>query len=142
MVQAVHPARFEAENSLVTWKNLLLHAQAGYQLCRVCSSMRRMNCVSNRAAHGQTRRAFKCSKLLLAQAGYQLCMVCSSMTQINCVSNCAAYVQFHPYFKLVWSPMTLQYPDVFSNRRRPSIDYVRHWVPMVLQYPDVFSNRR
>ena len=39
------------ENLLVTWKNLLLHAQAGYQLCRGCSSIRRMNWVSNRAAY-------------------------------------------------------------------------------------------
>jgi hypothetical protein len=30
----VYPARFETENSLVTMKNLLLHAQAGYQLYR------------------------------------------------------------------------------------------------------------
>ena len=33
---------------MVTWKNLLLYAQAGYQL-RVGSSMRRNNCVSNPA---------------------------------------------------------------------------------------------
>jgi hypothetical protein len=47
----LYPARFETENLLVTWKNLLLHAQAGYQLCRICSSMRQIICVSNCAAY-------------------------------------------------------------------------------------------
>jgi len=49
------PAPFETENSLVTWKNLLLHAPAGYQLCRLWSSMRRIDCVSNRAVYGHSR---------------------------------------------------------------------------------------
>jgi hypothetical protein len=44
---SIYPARFETENLLLTWKNLSLHAQAGYQLGRVCSSMRQINCLKS-----------------------------------------------------------------------------------------------
>jgi hypothetical protein len=59
------PARFETKNSLVAWKCLLLHARAGYQLCRVCSSMRRINCLTSCCIYesgGGSSRHFKQTK--------------------------------------------------------------------------------
>jgi hypothetical protein len=95
------PARFETKNSLVAWKCLLLHARAGYQLCRVCSSMRRINCLKACCICLIVYPArFERENLLVtwknlsqhAQAGYQFCRICASVRRIDCVSNRAAYV--------------------------------------------------